>query len=188
MTGGPEAPARRRAFVALDLPEPLRLALAAVAEDLRPALTGVRWVAPANLHLTLRFLGWTKDAILDALQGKLADAAAGCPPLTGRVSGLGVFPERGRARVVWAGIDLPPAVTALHGGCEAAARSLGFAPEQRGFSPHLTLGRWSLPAKRPNLPAADLGVHTLDRLVLFESVLRPAGPVYTPLRVFTLRG
>jgi 2'-5' RNA ligase len=102
------------------------------------------------------------------------------------VAGLGVFPERGRARVLWIGISLPPSVIRLQQACERAAVAAGFEPETRPFAPHLTLGRWSEPAPPPALPSTDLGRTSLDTLVLYRSRPGPKGSVYTPLETFAL--
>jgi 2'-5' RNA ligase len=175
-----------RAFVALELPLALRAALARTAQGLRAAASNIRWTDPQHIHLTLRFLGWTTRERLGVLEGRLAALAAATPPLASRVSGLGLFPPSGRARVLWLGASLPAPGLKLQADCESAAVASGFPPERREFKPHLTLGRWRDPAPRPKLPAADLGPVVLDRLVLFRSELRPGGAEYSPLAVFPL--
>ena len=184
MSGG--AKAAIRAFVALELPAPLRAALAETIAGLAKSVPAIRWVDPAHVHLTLRFLGWTTRERLAVLEPRLAALAAGTPSLAARVAGLGLFPPSGRARVLWIGIALPPAGEALQAACEAAAVEAGFPPERRQYQPHLTLGRWRDPSARPKLPAADLGPVVLDRLVLFRSELRRGGAEYTPLSTFSL--
>jgi 2'-5' RNA ligase len=175
-----------RAFVALELPLTMRAALAKTADGLRASVPNIRWTDPQQIHLTLRFLGWTTRERLGVLEGRLAALASAAPPLAARVSSLGLFPPSGRARVLWVGVALPPSGMKLQADCEAAAIASGFPPERRDFKPHLTLGRWRDPAPRPKLPAADLGPVVLDRLVLFRSELRPAGAEYSPLAVFPL--
>ena len=88
--------------------------------------------------------------------------------------------------MLWLGIDVPPAVTALQAACERAAVAAGFPPEPRAFRPHLTLGRWSSGERRPTLPRSDLGSARLERLVLFRSEPGRDGSVYTPLAAFAL--
>jgi 2'-5' RNA ligase len=97
-----------------------------------------------------------------------------------------VFPERGRARVIWIGIGAPPSVLRLQEACERAAVAAGFDAEPRPFQPHLTLGRWRDPAPRPALPAIDLGPTALETLVLYRSQPGPKGSVYTPLESLPL--
>jgi 2'-5' RNA ligase len=175
-----------RAFVALELPLALRAALAKTASGLRASVPNIRFTDPQHVHLTLRFLGWTTRERLGALEARLAALASATPPIAARVSGLGLFPPSGRARVLWLGVSLPAEGLRLQAGCEGAAVASGFPPERRDFKPHLTLGRWRDPAPRPKLPPADLGPVVLDRLVLFRSELRAAGASYSPLAAFPL--
>jgi RNA 2',3'-cyclic 3'-phosphodiesterase len=177
-----------RAFIALEIPEPTRLQIAAVVASLRPRLAGVRWVAPPTMHLTLRFLGDATPKQLERLGPALAAAAAACPPRDIRMAGLGLFPERGRPRVVWLGTQLPTEILALQRSCEAAAVSAGFAPESKPFRSHITLGRWRASAPRPELPAIDLGVVGLASLVVFKSELHPRGAIHEALSRFDLGG
>jgi 2'-5' RNA ligase len=177
-----------RAFVALPLPDALREGVVATIDRLRPSIPGVRFVRGEGVHVTLRFLGWTKAETLAALEGPLRAAAAACPPVEMAVRGLGTFPERGSPRVLWMGLTLPLAVQALQAACERASVTAGFEPETRAFHPHLTLGRWRDRARRPSLPDVDLGSGRVDRLVLYRSQLRAAGSEYTPLFVFPLGG
>jgi 2'-5' RNA ligase len=175
-----------RAFVALDLDDSTRARLAELVCSLHGVVTGARWARPEGIHLTLRFLGHARRSVLDSLVPALRMAADGCPACTADVRDLGTFPERGRARVLWMGIELPPAVLLLQQACERAAVAAGFEPETRPFAPHLTLARWSEPAPRPTLPPIDLGRSALDRLVLYRSQPGAKGSVYTPLETFAL--
>jgi RNA 2',3'-cyclic 3'-phosphodiesterase len=175
-----------RAFVALDLDDSTRARLAELVRSLDSVIPGARWVRPEGIHLTLRFLGYARRAVLDSLLPPLRRAAEDCPATMADVAGLGVFPERGRARVIWIGLSLSPTVLRLQQACERAAVAAGFEPETRPFAPHLTLGRWREPAPRPTLPEADLGRTRLDTLVLYRSQPGRAGSVYTPLETFPL--
>lgn len=176
-----------RAFVALELPARLRASVGRTIDAMKAGVPAIRWTDPAQIHLTLRFLGWTTRERLAVLEARLAALAASTPALSARVGGLGLFPPSGRARVLWVGVALPPEGMRLQVDCEAAAVASGFPPERREFKPHLTLGRWRDPAPRPKLPvAAAVGTGTLDRIVLFRSELRHTGSEYTPLASFPL--
>ena len=177
-----------RAFIALPLPESLQAAVTETIHRLQETVRDVRWVRGEGVHLTLRFLGWTKAETLALLEAPLRAAAARCPPAEMAARGLGTFPERGSPRVLWLGLGVPPAVLALQDACERAAVAAGFAREERAFHPHLTLGRWKQRARRPALPEVDLGTGRLDRLVLFRSRPGPSGSLYTPLATFALAG
>lgn len=176
-----------RAFVAFELDERLRAAIAAIQDRFR-ALAGLRLVRPEGVHLTLRFLGWSTRPQLETLAPRLAAAASACAPFEASVCGLGTFPERGAPRVLWLGVALPPAVLELQRSCERAARDAGFEAEERAFAPHLTLGRFRERVPRPRLDAVDLGTTRIDTLVLFRSVPQRDGSVYTPLVRMALGG
>jgi 2'-5' RNA ligase len=171
-----------RTFVAVEL-EPAALdQLAALSARLRQQVTGVRWVRPEGLHLTLRFLGPSSPDRLARLEPTLERAAATCPQSEAQLGGLGMFPERGRPRVLRVGIDVEASVLALQQACERAAVAAGFPPESRPFHPHLTLGRFKHNVPRPGLHEPDLGRTPLRTLTLFQSELTPSGAVYTPLK------
>lgn len=175
-----------RAFVALPFPDAFEVGLRALMRDLGPSVPGLRFVGPEGVHLTLRFLGSATTEQLITMGPLLASAAERCGRGEARVSGLGIFPERGAPRVLWLGLELPARYVALQRDCEAAAVAAGFAPEARAFRPHLTLGRWRDRAGRPRLPETDLGEWALDELVLFRSDSRPGGSVYTKVARYTL--
>jgi RNA 2',3'-cyclic 3'-phosphodiesterase len=172
--------------VALPVSEPLTIRLGDLMRDLAPGTPGIRFVRPEGVHLTLRFLGSTSPAQLLFLEPRLRLAAAACPSGEAHVAGLGLFPDRGSPQVLWIGLRLPEPVLALQRACEAAAVATGFAPENRRFRAHLTLGRWKDRARRPDLPPADLGTLPVEELVLFRSELRQSGAIHTPLARYRL--
>jgi 2'-5' RNA ligase len=175
-----------RAFLALDFDEPMRARLAEARARLEREVTGVRWLSPETIHLTLRFLGPSTPQALESLSTGVEGAVRACGPCEARVEGVGFFPTRGSPNVIWAGLVLPPAVLELQAGCERAAVAAGFAPEGRPFRPHVTLGRWRDRVRRPAVPALDLGSTRLGPVILYRSDLRPQGAVHTPLRTFPL--
>lgn len=147
----------------------------------------VAWVARDNVHLTLKFLGAVEAARRDAVAGALSDAAAGCSCFDLTVRGLGAFPTPKRPRVLWAGLDEGAAqAAALARRVDEALVALGFAPEPRAFTAHVTLGRVRAPRANPRLAEAlaasgTFGRQRVDRLVLMRSQPSPRGPCYTEL-------
>jgi len=183
-------PRARRLFVALEPPEPVRRRIAQLQAELRRAAgraaDDVRWVDPANVHLTLQFLGAVPVERVAGIVDALRAAALGAQPLTLGMKGAGGFPNARRPRVVWLGLtgDLA-ALAALAEDVGRRLSPLGFAPEDRPFSPHLTLGRARDGRGAPGLAGALAAAAEVDgtpwraaELVLFESYLSPAGARY----------
>ena len=184
-----------RIFVAVELDEPCRRALAAVQEVLKGAAGGVRWVRPEGIHLTLKFIGPLDEQDLPAAVECLEAAAAGSVPFTMEVAGLGGFPARGTPRVIHVGVREPTGtLLALQAAVEAGlAERLAIAPEGRPYVPHLTLGRVKdrracPPMERIAQAVADqqFGSVRVDSMVLMKSDLHAGGAVYTPLHRFAL--
>ena len=185
----PEAKALRL-FVAFEVPDEAKRAVADAIAPLRERFPKARWAPPENQHVTLKFLGQTWPRLQTWVQERLEEAASASAPFDVRLDRLGAFPSANRARVVWAGLaDEPPGTTAT----VAAAVDLGlakeFTPEKRAFSAHLTVARSDPPLA---LSDADLAAPIepvswrVDRVVLFRSHLQRPAPRYEPLRVFPL--
>ena len=182
-----------RLFVAAELPDSLRLRLAAVQEAMRGAPLPVRWVRPEGIHLTLKFLGEIDEGRLAALARALALAGQDVAPFRLSAKGAVPFPERGTPRLVWVEIegDLE-AAGRLAAAVDRAAAALGFPAETREFKAHLTLGRVRGAARgdwRPVLLRAGeqaRGEFEVREYVLFESRLSAGGSVYTPMERFPL--
>ncbi|HEY6105327.1 MAG TPA: RNA 2',3'-cyclic phosphodiesterase [Anaeromyxobacteraceae bacterium] len=187
-----------RLFVALDPPEPVRRRIAAMQAELRRAAgrhaDGVRWVAPEDAHLTLQFLGAVPEERLEALRGALAATAGEARPLALELKGAGGFPSARRPRVVWAGVGGEvEALAGLAAGLGRRLAPLGFPPEERPLTPHLTLGRAREGRGATGLGGALAQVASLEgapwraeALVLYRSHLSPAGASYQPLDRFPL--
>ena len=132
-----------RAFIAISLSDEIYQKLDQVLAALKKQLPGksIRWVPARNIHLTMKFLGDVSISSQEQLTKALQAEVIRHPPFDLSVGELGVFPTLRRPHVVWVGIEAPPELAALQRGVEAEMARLGYAPEQRPFSPHLTLGR-----------------------------------------------
>lgn len=174
---------RIRAFFGLPLPEAQRHVLAPYLERCAELGRDFRWVNPANLHLTVRFLGHVERRSIDDIVAHVGSQTLRAFDL--ELGELGTF-KRGRlARVVWIGLlrDVE-AARELATTVEAQCRGAGLEPEERPFQAHLTLARARsrdgsvLPALPP---APRLDPWRATELVLFQSHLGRAGSVYEPL-------
>lgn len=182
-----------RAFIAVDLPADIQDCLETVSENLISQMGSVpvRWVAPQNIHLTLKFLGDVSLNNLNVLKELLNSEAAPHKPMVISVGGVGAFPKIRSPRVLWVGIEAPQEMLNLQRGIDAHMTRIGYAPERRDFSPHLTLGRVSRNAtpqevrKIGDVIASQkigfLGVARIHAVHLYRSDLKPDGAVYTKL-------
>ena len=132
-----------RCFIAIGLPDEIQEGLAQLQAQLKSGnQPGVKWVDPYGIHLTLKFLGSVAADRIDPITGAMGEAAQGIPPFRLKVEGLGVFPSLRRVQVVWVGVSGEvDRLAQLQQRIESNLAGLGFAPEPRRFTPHLTLAR-----------------------------------------------
>jgi 2'-5' RNA ligase len=168
-----------RLFVAIAMPEDVTDRLAAVMGG----LDGARWVDPADLHLTLRFVGEVGRDAAEDLAAALSSLRA--PAFALRLSGFGYFGGGRRVRALWAGVEAQPALEVLQGRVEAAARRAGQPAEPRKFVPHVTLARMAGPVGEDEVAhwisvrgAFAAGPFEVREAVLFESFPGRDGPLY----------
>ena len=196
-----------RAFIAIDLPNEVREALAHRQRAIREVAEqrsrkAIRWTRPEGIHLTLKFLG-------EISEGKVADVANALrslgdfDPFRLAIAGVGFFPSRGQPRILWAGLDAPGQLGELAARIESAMEPLGFEREARAFTPHLTLARINgrlnpaeveamLMAGGQNAlgsESASTGERTdcsfeVSEFFLFESRLHPSGAEYRKVMRF----
>ena len=175
-----------RIFVAVPLPDEIRMAL---ADRLGSLVMPGKPVPPENWHITLRFLGWTDDVAFDRLLAALDEADLG-PPFDMMLGEMGAFPRPKSATVIWLAVSEGLSrLEELAAAAEEAAQSAGFGPEDRPFRAHLTLSRVR-PAEDASglldsFPGADLGWRCGSVLV-YRSHLGRGGARYEPLETFPL--
>lgn len=178
-----------RLFIAVDLPAEVR----AEVEGLMGQVHNARWANPKQLHITLRFMGDTPDHALPSIRENLCRINQGSFQL--QLRGVGVFPEgssrnrRHTPKVLWLGIEPADDLASLKRSIDAA---LGAQPEQKPFSPHLTLARFPRPSD------GTLATFLADRQCyrslmwpvtafhLYQSTLRPEGAVHVILATYSL--
>lgn len=179
-----------RSFLAIELPENIRAELAREQQAFRRVSRDARFTRPEGVHLTLKFLGEISGAQANQVARAL-EAIGGFEKFPVEVKGFGFFPDARRPRVFWAGVEAPEALAGLAARVEAAMGKLGFAPEQRAFSPHLTLARFKAPRPQPELRALvekqkdlSLGRFEVSEFFLYQSKLSPAGAEYLKVARF----
>lgn len=168
-----------RLFIAIEIPHSIKDDLVTLSPEIREA----RWVPPEQNHLTLRFIGDVQPPAVAAL--KQALSALSFPAFPLELRGVGHFPPGRRPpRVLWVGISENPHLVRLHEAVERAVQEVDIAPEERPFSPHLTLARLKEPhgaavalfeQRHRDLTYPPFEVH---EIILFSSILTPKGAIH----------
>lgn len=187
-----------RCFLACELPAAVHREIAKWLKTLEGRVGGVRWVDPANVHLTVRFLGEVDEATLEQVKQASSAVAQRAESLELHAAGSGVFPNLRRPRVVWVGLEgAVESFERFYLQLEAALAGLDIHQESRPrqFRPHITLGRIRHPAKAKGIEKIILagknrhfGEVPIRVLTLFQSELTSSGPKYTKLAEFELGG
>ncbi|MBT4496713.1 MAG: RNA 2',3'-cyclic phosphodiesterase [Gemmatimonadetes bacterium] len=183
-----------RTFIAVELPERVRTALAGSIEEVarRWDEGRVRWVGAENMHLTLRFLGDTDPDLVPALSAGLDRVVGGEKLFELGLGEMGCFPNPRRPRVIWVGLwDEGERLLGLQQEVERLACDHGWEREKRSFRPHLTLGRVRDRTRPPDgewLRDPEEFSFQVEKVLLIQSELRRSGAVYTALHTALLGG
>jgi 2'-5' RNA ligase len=175
-----------RLFVGIGLPTPVAEALAESAVKLiAPANAAhIRWTPPANMHVTLSFLGKVHPARREVIEQTLAKIQA--RGLRVELSGVGVFECAG---VLFANVKLSAALLALAEQVVTAMETTGFARESRPYSPHVTLARTRDPLRLRSNASDDPAFHQnfhASEFRLYQSLTLSGGAQYEVLSAFPL--
>ncbi len=168
-----------RLFIAIELPPHIKTALKAI----QAGVPGARWIAPENMHLTMRFLGESDGPQAEDLVYELRRIDWHSFEIT--LAGAGQFSGGAGAKTLWMGVEPQEPLVALQAKVERACRRSGFTADQKAFTPHITLARFSYP---PELESTRHFLQSYGRFQrepfrisgfsLFSSELRPKGPIY----------
>lgn len=185
-----------RTFVAINIPAHIRQELGRVQDLFRHADIAVRWIRPEGLHVTLKFLGEVEEERIPEIRGVMVEAARGASPFTLEITEVDAFPNARYPRIIWIGLeDASGELQRLQVKLEKGFRKLGFEPEERDYTPHLTMGRVAVSRGRGQLIRL---LHTEKRrhgeifevsaVDLMRSTLKPTGAEYSLLESVPLGG
>jgi 2'-5' RNA ligase len=178
-----------RSFVAFDIDSQQVLAkLREVQDILSKSGADLKLVEPQNIHITLRFLGDITQSMVDRIGQEMQSITF--KSFDVEIKGIGTFPNLRHAKVIWAGIrGGEKELSRIFDQLEPRLRLLGFAPDSRGFSPHLTVARVKSGRNKSELTKAvtemsafEFGKVQAKSLRLKKSVLTPRGPIYSILK------
>ena len=182
-----------RLFVAWLLDDPVRAALNRLQDKLASSCKGVRWVPSEQLHLTVKFLGDVRDNDVKEVTDAVARSARLCKPFIMTISGCGCFPPRGPVRIVWVAANETKGVM-MQGANNVinALAKIGFTPERRAWSPHITIGRVRDDRSHGSMRSAveactyDELQQPVNAVTVMSSVLSSKGPTYTAINTTDL--
>jgi RNA 2',3'-cyclic 3'-phosphodiesterase len=179
-----------RLFICFDLPAPVREEFAAFISSCKKKEPRAKWVRAEAMHLTLKFLGETReDQVSDICRA--LESVHSSSPMDIRYRGLGFFPDGRHPRVFWAGVQASANLADIAHAINGAVKPLGFPAEDREFAPHLTLARISAPGKWDKLvqiasefSSHEFGTSRETEFHLIQSFLKPNTAEYKRLASF----
>ena len=189
-----------RSFIAIEPSAAIREVLSGLIDTLsQTSIRGLRLVRPAAIHLTLRFLGDIRVDQAESIVDSVSRSIHALPQFDLRIGSPGAFPNGRSPRVLWVGVDGDlPELAALQGQMEGALATLGFAREDRPFSPHLTVGRFCEGTPLPDRLRAAEALHSaagspgaglhVSSISLMRSTLFPDGAVHKRVASISLEG
>lgn len=183
-----------RSFISINIDDALKKEIYNLIIDLKRQGLDVKWVPVENLHVTLKFLGHIQEEMVDQVRDKLYSIVSLFRPFRLRFNDIGVFPDKRRPKVIWIGISDIELLKSLQEMIEEGLAGLGFKREDRGFSPHLTIGRVRSLRDREkligligNIKGREFGIIDVDRVFLMRSDLRPGGAQYSVIAEFPFK-
>jgi RNA 2',3'-cyclic 3'-phosphodiesterase len=178
----------KRIFIAIKV-EPSERLLSLVS-TLRSALKDepIKWTSMGNIHITLAFLGDTDEDKISGIEDMLKEKCGGTGTFELVLSGTGVFRNPEDPRIIWTGIGPSANLTHLNIDVMNGLKEMGIKMEDRPYNPHLTIGRIKHLKDRDLLKSlierfhnSEIQIVPVNEVILYESILKQTGPVYTPL-------
>ena len=178
-----------RTFVAIDLKEEIHDLIKQIQDDFKNLPCDIKWVNPADAHLTLKFLGNVRLDQIELITMCLHKIIKDVGSISSCVTRLGTFPSIDRPRILWIGFkDSQNKIKELVKLLESEFISLGFQKEVQSFQPHVTIGRVRssrqlrrLSQKIEEYPPLPEINQRINQVILYKSTLTPQGPIYEPI-------
>lgn len=182
-----------RCFIAIEIPDEVKATLIMLQEELKKCGADVRWIAPDNIHLTLKFLGSVEEKEISRITEIMEHICKRYSPFNLEFKGMGIFPNTKFPRVLWIGVEDNTTLKRLQEDIEKGIAEIGFGQEDREFTAHLTLGRFRASKGKANL-LEIVKLHKdnsfcrieVKSVSLMRSELRPDGARYTKLAEVSL--
>ena len=183
-----------RSFIAVDIEDDAIIhKIREIQDSLASANADIKFVEPQNLHYTLKFLGDVDEGVIEDIIEELKKI--NIPKFNMKIEKLGAFPTISRIRVIWVGASIgSEKMISLNSEIESHLEKFRFKKENRGFTPHLTIGRVrsgrnknKLIAMIQNLKDVEIGQINVTCFKLKKSTLTPKGPIYETLATFHLK-
>ena len=176
-----------RGFIAIDVQTNKKFL--EMESEIKDTGADLKLVEPENIHITLKFLGDTDEEKIDEIEKIIKNSLNGINPFNIKLIGTGVFPNKNYMRVVWIGLENAEKIAEISKKIDKQLEGLGFEPEKRGFSAHLTIARVRSPRNKEKLIQViekykdfEFATIDVDSIKLKKSDLTPKGPIYTTLR------
>ncbi len=182
-----------RTFIAVDFPPETLTKITKIIGYFKTQtpMDALKWVSAENLHLTIKFIGDIPEDKLAQVKMVIKKSLVDKHPFKIGVGGLGMFPNKHNPRVIWLGVTYDQTLRDIHHVLNHSLKSTGIEPDNRDYSPHLTIARIRQRAReetRQEIGATlskfkidSLGEIKINEIILYQSELTRNGPIYTPL-------
>lgn len=176
-----------RGFIAIDIKATQQITM--FEKEISITGADIKLVAPENIHITIKFLGDTDENYINSIEQSIKESVFEIKPFPITLKGTGVFPNQNYIKVIWIGIIDDGRIEAIGRAINKKLEPLGFKKDNRGFSPHLTVGRVKTARNKDkllsvikNYQTVEFTVQNAQSISLKKSQLTPEGPIYTTLR------
>ena len=183
-----------RTFVAIEIDNAIKNRLSECLSKLKKTGADVKWVAPENIHLTLKFIGYIEEKILSGMNKIISDAVSCLNSFSISLGNIEAFPSLKKPRVVFVCVqDKGNNLLKIFEKLDKGLEELGTKRESKKHVGHITLGRvrsqkniFKLISALNSEAECFFGFEKVNHISLMQSKLTPKGPIYTRLNNFRL--